>query len=288
MERTMATIGRLLDEREWESIDEMNAFLQQLMASGAPIDAPPQTPLEQAQDRMYDAWNATGRRRVKLAREALAISPDCADAYVLLAEETARGPRQARELYQQGVEAGERALGPEMFAENAGHFWGIVETRPYMRAREGLATTLWILGEHDAAIEHFRELLRLNPGDNQGIRYSLAHCLLVRGDDEELGALLDQYREDASAIWLYARALHLFRRGGSNRTANTALRRAIRANPFVPLYLLGEEELPAEQPEYYSFGDEGEAIEALMNVAVPWLETPGAVEWLATTLAKMG
>jgi len=47
------------------------------------------TPLERAQDLMYRAFDSTGEKRVTLARKALAISEDCADAYVLLAEETA-------------------------------------------------------------------------------------------------------------------------------------------------------------------------------------------------------
>ena len=50
-------------------------------------------------------------------------------------EETAETPEQALELYRKGVEAGERALGSESFNEYAGHFWGHLETRPYMRAR---------------------------------------------------------------------------------------------------------------------------------------------------------
>lgn len=82
------------------------------------------------------------------------------------------------ELYEQGVEAGERALGSEAFEEWEGHFWGILETRPYMRARHGLALCLWEAGESKKAIEHYTEMLRLNPGDNQGIRYVLAGCLL--------------------------------------------------------------------------------------------------------------
>src|SRR5688572_27133198 len=126
MEKTTADLTRLLSSREFDSIDDMNAFLQQAMASGAPLAAPASTPLEQAQDLMYEAWNATGRRRVQLARKALALSPDCADAYVLLAQETAKTPQEARQLYQQGVAAGERALGPKIFEEDAGHFWGIV------------------------------------------------------------------------------------------------------------------------------------------------------------------
>jgi hypothetical protein len=62
------------------------------------------------------------------------MSTECADAYVLLAE-AAQDPQEMRSLYEQGVQAGERVLGPEIFAEEVGHFWGIVETRPYMRAR---------------------------------------------------------------------------------------------------------------------------------------------------------
>ncbi len=72
-------------------------------------------------------------RRVDLARQALTISPDCADAYLLLAEEAASSLEEARELLERGVAAGERALGPEPFEEDVGYFWGILETRPYMR-----------------------------------------------------------------------------------------------------------------------------------------------------------
>jgi hypothetical protein len=41
-----------------------------------------------AQDVMYEAWErTTSRSRIALARKALGISPLCADAFVLLAEE---------------------------------------------------------------------------------------------------------------------------------------------------------------------------------------------------------
>ena len=52
------------------------------------------------------------------------MSPLCADAYVLLAEEEARSGEEVLDYYQQGVEAGEMALGSEGFEEYAGHFWG--------------------------------------------------------------------------------------------------------------------------------------------------------------------
>jgi hypothetical protein len=91
---------------------------------------------------IYDAWDSSDKkRRIALAKKALEISPLCADAYFLLAQETARNLDQAIELYRQGVEAGEKAIGKAAFRDDVGHFWGLLETRPYMRARQGLAQT---------------------------------------------------------------------------------------------------------------------------------------------------
>jgi hypothetical protein len=66
---------------------------------------------------------------VALARAALDISPLCADAYVLLAEEEAGSQQDALAWFRQGVEAGDRALGDE-FEGLSGHFWGFLQTRP--------------------------------------------------------------------------------------------------------------------------------------------------------------
>jgi tetratricopeptide (TPR) repeat protein len=230
---------------------------------------------------MYEAWNSTGQKRVKLALQALEISKDCADAYVLLAEESARTLEEAKDLYELGVKAGERALGPQTFEENVGYFWGMMETRPYMRARAGLAACLWQLGERQQAIEHYTDMLRLNPGDNQGLRYTLATALLEEGADEALGKLLKQYKEDAAAAWSYNYALWIFRQRGAGFQANRALKKALEANPFVPPYLLGRKRLPKRLPEYIGFGDESEAVDYVMDAISAWQKTAGALEWLA-------
>jgi hypothetical protein len=89
------------------------------------------TAIEAAQEIIYNAWEAGDRRkRVALAKKALALSPLCADAYVLLAQETARDLDQEIDLYRQGVLTGEKALGKACFREDVGHFWGLLETRP--------------------------------------------------------------------------------------------------------------------------------------------------------------
>lgn len=52
--------------------------------------------------------------------------------------------------------------------------WGWLENRAYLRAIQYMAELHWDNGENKKAIELFRLLLKLNPNDNQGIRYEIA------------------------------------------------------------------------------------------------------------------
>ena len=291
MERVVWDLNRLVEDREFGSVEDARTLLEEMVNKGRgslPTPSPPDTPLEKAQEIMYNAFETENTsKRMQLARRALKVSKDCADAYVLLAEENAKDLQEARELYEQGVEAGERALGEEIFEEDAGHFWAILETRSYMRAREGLATCLWELGEKEEALDHYVEMLKLNPNDNQGIRYILAGCLLDEDLDESLGALLEQYEEDASAFWVYTRALLSFRKEGTSEAATAALTEAFQTNPFVPLYLLGHKILPDSPPQLTGFGDEGEAVAYVSRTMPSWLRTPGAIEWLRKNAPDM-
>lgn len=231
---------------------------------------------------MYDAWDApTKQKRVALARKALALSPLCADAYVLLAEEEARSAPEAADIYRKGAEAGELALGEEAFEHDVGYFWGILETRPYMRARLGLAQALWFMGEREEAIAHYRGMLRLNPNDNQGVRYLLAACLLEMDCSDNLDALPADYDGDGSAAWTYTQALASFRREGDTEGSRACLAEALESNAHVPDFLLGERKPPRTAPGYITWGGEDEAAEYLHDLGAGWERTPGAIAWLA-------
>ena len=245
--------------------------------------------MDKAQDIMFDAWDQTDRRaRIALANKAIEISPLCADAYVLLAEEKAKSTLEALDYYRKGVEAGSRALGAKLFTEYAGHFWGFLETRPYMRARAGLAATLNALGEVDAAISNYRDMLRLNPGDNQGIRYALASCLMKSRDIEALKDLLKRYDEDCSGLWLYTQALVAFRENGKgNKTATELAKKAWNANSYIPAALAGTKNVKSSMNGYVTIGGEDEAAHYVSEWGFDWLTTPGAVAWLAKIAADM-
>ena len=281
-ERALSDIHTALAGQQFESIEEANIFLKAQLASGgfSPARKKGTTSLETAQDIMYDAWDSKGKQRIDLAYKALSVSKDCADAYVLLAEEAAADSGEAIRFLEDGVRAGERALGQKMFEEEAGYFWGILETRPYMRARFDLAHLLCLAGKQAEAIAHMQDLLRLNPGDNQGVRHELAVCLLEEGNLEALEKLLDGYPDEYSAVWFYSRAFMKYRQEGRTPAGDACLVEAFEQNRFVPLYLLGKKRFPAHSPDYMSIGDDTEAVVYALNSIRTWQEIRGALMWM--------
>ena len=278
-ERMFADMDRYFREHPPADMDEMNTVLQGLF-SGRKVDdlvTQPETPLERSQELCCQAFATHGRRRVQLARQALEICPDCADAYVILAEQAGTLESEFH-YYAKGVAAGERSLSPETFKQDVGHFWGISATRPYMRARLGLSQALGQSGRIEEAVEHYRDLLRLNPNDNQGVRYLLMPRLMELGRDAKAARLLKEFQEE-SANWAYARALLAFRLSGKSTAARRELREALRTNSHVPEFLLEEGTLP--MPEHYSPGSPEEAVICAEELHPAFVRTEGAIEWLA-------
>lgn len=240
--------------------------------------------LEQAQVLIYQAWEATtDRQAATLARQALELSPDCADAYTVLANVEARSAEDACLLYQQGVDAGRRHLGEAFFDRQMGHFWGLIETRPYMRARQGLADCLWALRRKEDSIAHGEALLELNPEDNQGIRYGLLSRYLAVGDEAGATHLFQQYEHDSSAGFLWSRVLLDLRRG-DQVAATQALHAAMQGNPHVADLFTGQRKPPARLPTQFSPGDRQEAAIYFAGFAEAWLASSDAMEWLMDQL----
>ncbi|KAE8449065.1 hypothetical protein EG329_008653 [Mollisiaceae sp. DMI_Dod_QoI] len=75
-----------------------------------------------------------------------------------------------------------------LFEEQVGRFWGILDTRDYMRARYAYADALLKIESTlavQAAFDNIRDLLRLCRGDNMGMRYVLPGIFLRLGRDQE-------------------------------------------------------------------------------------------------------
>jgi hypothetical protein len=187
-------------------------------------------------------------------------------------------PYQQIEHLSRVVEIAEEDLGKDFFEENKGYFWGMLETRPYMRARLYLAQALAEVGKTDEAISHLEAMLELNPGDNQGNRYGLMGLYLEAGDLAGVRRLFGEYDGD-NAIFTWSRVLERFLSGDTGG-AEQALDEARKSNPYVEKYLLGLKPMPTVMPEYYGRGDENEAIMCFDTTGRAWRKQREALSWL--------
>ncbi len=243
------------------------------------------TALKRAQDLANDAMDATGRLRLKLARRALAISEECADAWVILAD-AASTAQAAVELYERGMQAGEAAIGAERFESLRGAFGKHDDTQPYLQARLGLAQALTDLERHADAVAHYRALLQLDPDDSLGVRYILLAHLLQEGSNDEAGRLLAEHEDDAEALWRFGRLLWRYRSDGDVETTREALAAAVGANPHVVKYLLDPNAMPDADAGSFGLGSREEAAYVADALFDAFESTEGALEWLAAQTTR--
>jgi hypothetical protein len=266
-----------IQDGNFETIDEINDYLNKKLLNPAP-KKDPKTNKGRAQQCVYDAMEATGYRRVELAQEALTLDPNCVDAYVILAD-NADSDEEAMMLSKKGMEIGEKEFGKAFFKANKGHFWGLLETRPYMRAKAAYADAVHQLGYTMAAIRQYEQLLELNPNDNQGIRYILFGAYLEEGKLEAAERLLKKY-EESTAVMLYNKLLLELYKNGFSANAVKLLKEAKKANPYVIPFLSGKKKIPMYRPQEYQLGDESEAILYADDHFQLWNKIEGLEKWL--------
>ncbi len=281
-ERGLQDIGKLLEGRDFASMEEATAFLNDAIQQPAWNHSRPTSDKDRAQDLLFDAWDEPSRtKRVQMAKQALKLYPDSPDAYNILAQDQARDLEETARLLKQGMEAGERDLGPDFFQENKGHFWGIISTRPYMRAKSGYAEVRMAQGKTEEAIRHFKESLELDPGDHQGLRYRLTLAYLEIGQLANAAKLMKKYGEDESANFCFNKILVEYGTHGQTPKLTPLYKKAKKQNPHVTDYLLGKKRLPKQEPAYIGFGDANEAIEYAIHHHHLWRRQPDLLRWLA-------
>jgi tetratricopeptide (TPR) repeat protein len=290
MEAAMRQLEELLTSSGMATEGDLNALMASLSGPSARegLSDTEANARDEAQQWAFEAMEATSEAQArKLAKRALRLDPDCVDALLVLADLDAPTQRELIEGLQKAVAAGERSLGEKFIRENKGHFWLLLETRPYMRAMEQLAGLLREEGISLEAIKIYKRMLELNPNDNQGVRDPLLGLYLETGDLKGARKLLEKFKEDASANFAWARVLERFLAGKSDE-ASAALKEARQANRHVELYLTARKTMPKHPPEMYSLGSEEEAALCLGYLFGAWAAHQEALFWLLDQLAADG
>lgn len=237
----------------------------------------------EAQQFVYDAWEAeTEEGELDLILKALELDPVNVDGLLTLLRHCEPGIEEEIDCLRKIVAVGEMRLGPRTFKEGAGHFWGILETRPYMRARQELAEALRWSGRLEEAVAEWEAMLKLNPNDNQGLRYSLLACYLALGRLAGARRLFKKYRgeEYFNTVFAWGRVLERFL-AGELAEAGRALAGARKQNPHTQGYVKGHRRLPKHLPDSYSPGSKEEADCFAEMLREAWSKHPPALQWLA-------
>lgn len=282
MERVSRALGKLMESKDFDGPEDANAFLSSLAGGTFDeiIDMVDADPEEEAQDLAYEAMEARSKSEARgLVRKALAIDPHCLDALIIQAKLDARSDKDLAGRIRTIVRGVEERFGKAYMDENRGHFWGMVETRPYMRARGFLASLLRQTGDLEGAIFESEGLLTLNPGDNQGIRDDLRGMYLEKGDVEGVRRLNAQYDDAVFAVPAWSSVLELWLSGDLEQAEKQA-RSAHKNNVHVVGYLTGTKRQPMAHPDYYSPGDENEAKLCACLLGGAWRAHPEATAWL--------
>lgn len=242
---------------------------------------------DEAQELVYEAWEAPDDETAyDLLTQALELDPTNVDAWMGLLDYAPLGPEERIESLRRLVSVAEDNLGEQAFREDKGHFWGLLETRPYMRARGHLAMSLMEAGRLEESIIEHEAILELNPNDNQGMRYGLLSLYLSLKRLDGAARLFEQYNErDFSAVfaWGYVLERYLSR---DTTAAISALKAARKQNPHAAAYALGHRKLPKRMPASYSMGSKEEAVIAWDIPKPAWEKHPEAEAWLRAQCGK--
>lgn len=231
-------------------------------------------------DEAYDYLYIDKEEGFKRTIKALKKDPNYYEAYYLLGT-LGKNSRERFFLYYACYKVAKRTLGEEFF--RPGMYWDF-PMRPYMRSLWGMAQALEELGRITWPAKIYKNMLRLNPVDNQGIRYLLPKLLFIMGDMDGLQEIFSHYSTDDSTFMNYNLALYQFIKG--DEEAIETLELAYENNSFVPLYLLGEKRFYKEIP-YYSPGTEDEAKTYSYMSREAWEKTEGALKWLGESLEEI-
>ena len=278
-ERDLSRLMEEIKKQGLETTDQINDFLKNLQGQNL-NDLPKRTDKKgRSQDLVFEAYEQPISKGKELVEQALELDPNNTDAYNYLAS-IEKNIDKAIVLFEKAIRAGEKTLGKKFFKEEKGYFWGMIETRPYMRAKAGLADCLYAKQEVDKVIEIYEEMLELNPNDNQGIRYLLSTLLLSKSDLTKFKKFIENSEEEDCAVWNYNNALYQFKRSGRSVNSEKELLKAYTSNVYVIDYMLGVKKMPEELPQYIGRGDENEAIAYVNGAWTVWDKTSGAFDWL--------
>lgn len=281
-------LQEFLEKNNVKDINEANEKLQEFikMYNNGEIEYK-NTPFDEAYEILEEAqYTKTEKEAIKLAKKAYKKSSDCFDA-ILFQCDLEENVIKRMKLLNDGLEFEKNRLTNEKYfdKENIGHFYGIFETRPYIRGLSIKAEYLLEEGKLRQAANICKEVLRLNENDNLGIRYLL---MAIYATLEEEKSMLDLYKkypeEDLEMLFpLFA----IYYKSGNDKKALEYLKRIDKCNSNFVKYFNGTiKQSKKVSSGYYSRGDSSEIFMYLDRYIYLLITMPKLNEYIIENLIK--
>ena len=270
------------DEKELD--EELQEFIQKYNEGEIEFE---NTILDDAYEILEKAENAKSKAQaIKYAKEAYEKCPECFDAIIFQCDLEENGIKRMK-LLDAGLKTEKNRLIKEKYfdKENIGHFYGIFETRPYIRGLVIKAEYLLEEGKLRQAESVCNEVLKLNANDNMGARYLLMAIYATLEAENDMLKLYKKYpEEDLEMLFpLFA----IYYKNGNDKKAKEYLKRIDKCNPnFVKFFKGTIEESKKVSSGYYSRGDSSEIFMYLERYDYLLVTMPKLHEYVIENLMK--
>lgn len=255
-------LQEFLKDNNVKNIDEANEKFQEFIKkyNNNEIEYK-NTPLDDAYELLEEAENAkTKSQSIKLAKKAYEICPECFEA-ILFQVDLEEDSIKRMNLLNEGLSVEKERLEKQNYftKDNMGIFYGMFETRLYIRGLYSKATYLLLDGKIKQARDICKEILKLNKNDNTGARYLLMAIYAYLEEENELLKLSKKYPEESleTLFPLFA----LYYKIGDDKKAKEYLNRINKANPhFLKLFKGTIKEDKDISEGYYAKGGSSEVF----------------------------
>lgn len=166
--------------------------LDSFLEEAHPVKTSNQSAYKQALQKLEETKLCRSyNRKATIAKEALAICPDCIEAYMILGG-SKTDIYERMDILKTGMELATMNLGKDFFLRDVHDFFALEEAKPLFHIKFAYATTLYEAGYMRKASKQFQEMLNLHPQDKFQARYYLFAILLYLEELEACRSLLDK------------------------------------------------------------------------------------------------